>query len=273
MKLELHCHTTASDGRLSPDDLMDLVIAEGLDLIAVTDHDTTASLPRIRERAAMAGIRFIPGIELTTIRNEESIHILGYFTDESYEDQELIDYLKNLFEHRNDRVMKMIRLLKIHFDINLDYASVRDRAGGVLTRVHVAKAIQRQYPGYTVNDIFDRFISKDSPAYVPNRYLSVEDGLALLKRYGAVSVLAHPVIYRKNTLEDLLTYDFDGLECYYPQNDAALTKKCLRLAKEKDLLVTAGSDYHGIKDDLKHGYLSSITYDPDHLQPFLERFL
>lgn len=273
MKIELHCHTTASDGRLSPDDLMDLVIDERLDLLAVTDHDTTASLPRIRERTAAAGIRFIPGIELTTIRNEESIHILGYFTDTSYEDPELIDYLRNLFEHRNDRVMKMIELLRIHFEIHLDYESLRARAGGVLTRVHVAKAIQRQYPGYTVNDIFDRFISKDSPAYVPNRYLSVEDGLALLKKYGAVSVLAHPVIYTKNTLEDLLTYGFDGLECYYPQNHAGLTEKSLRLARENGLLITAGSDYHGIKDDPKHGYLSSIVYDPEDVQPFLDRFL
>ncbi|ETA79855.1 PHP domain-containing protein [Youngiibacter fragilis] len=272
MKLELHCHTTASDGKLTPDELMALAASEGLDTLAVTDHDTTAALPRLAELSRENGIQLIPGIELTTSRNDESIHVLGYFTDDSYRDPELCEFLQGKYTHRNDRVKKMLKLLKQHFEIDLDYDEIRNNSTGVLTRVHVAKEITKLYKQYTLDYIFDNFISKDSPAYVENQYLPIEEGLSLLRKYNCIAVLAHPVIYKKNTLEDLLTYGFDGLECYYFLNSEELTNKSLLLAREKNLLVTAGSDYHGIRGDKKHGYLASIEYDPDHLVPFLSRF-
>ena len=272
MKLDLHCHTTCSDGRLSANELALLAKKEGLKLMSLTDHDTVAGHSEIAPLLEKEGIRFIPGIELTTGRNHESIHILGYFNTDSYKNKAFLDALDHLFTNRNTRIEKMIDLLKIHFDLEISYEELRNTSKGVLTRANLAGAISKALPNETHNAIFDKYLSKESPAYIPNLKLSVPDGIKFLKDNGAIAVLAHPVIYKKNTLEELLEYDFDGLECYYFLNDEEMTEKSLRLAREKNLLITVGSDYHGIPGDTKHGFLGSMAYDENDLQPFLNHF-
>ncbi len=269
MKLELHCHTTCSDGRLTPEELYHLAKKETLSYMALTDHDTVDGHFRMEELLKEGSFHYIPGIELTTSKNGESIHILGYFNSDSYKDPAFLTVLRELHEARNERIRKFIDNLKKHFDLTVDYDHMRRTNQGVLTRANLAREVHPLVPHMTYNEAFETYLDKKSPAYIPNIRLSVEDGISLLKKHGAKVVLAHPVIYKKNTLEDLLSYDFDGLECYYYLNDEALTEKSLKLAQEKNLLITAGSDYHGIPGDVKHGYLGSMTYDENHLTPFL----
>lgn len=237
--------------------------------MALTDHDTVAGHFRMEELLKEGSFHYIPGIELTTSKNGESIHILGYFNSDSYKDPEFLKVLRELHEARNERIRKFIDNLKKHFDLTVDYDHMRGTNQGVLTRANLAREVHPLVPHMTYNEAFETYLDKKSPAYIPNIRLSVEDGISLLKKHGAKVVLAHPVIYKKNTLEDLLSHDFDGLECYYYLNDEALTEKSLKLAQEKNLLITAGSDYHGIPGDVKHGYLGSMTYDENHLTPFL----
>ncbi|MGB4588468.1 MAG: PHP domain-containing protein [Clostridiaceae bacterium] len=273
MKLDLHCHTTCSDGRLSSNELALLAKNEGLKLMSLTDHDTVAGHKEIAPLLEKEGIRFIPGIELTTGRNHESIHILGYFKTDSYMNKTFLDALDHLFINRNTRIEKMIDLLKTHFNLDINYEELRSTSKGVLTRANLAGAISKALPDVSHDDIFTKYLSKESPAYIPNLKLSVPDGIKFLKDNGAIAVLAHPVIYKKNDLEDLLQYDFDGLECYYFLNDEKMTERSLKLAKEKNLFITVGSDYHGIPGDTRHGYLGSMTYDENDLQPFLNQFM
>lgn len=272
LKLELHCHTTCSDGRLTPEELYQLAKKENLAYMALTDHDSVDGHFRMEKSLEEDAFHYIPGIELTTSQNGESIHILGYFNSDSYKDPAFLKVLRDLHEARNERIRKFITNLKTHFDLTVDYDHMRKSNQGVLTRANLAREVQPLVPHLSYNEAFETYLDKKSPAYVPNIKLTVEDGISLLKKYGAKVVLAHPVIYKKNTLEDLLNHDFDGLECYYFLNDDGLTEKSLRLAKEKNLLITVGSDYHGIPGDMKHGYLGSMSFKEEDLSPFISWF-
>lgn len=272
MKIELHCHTTCSDGRLTPEELFKLAKVENLSYMALTDHDTVDGHLRMAPLLSEKPFHYIPGIELTTSQNGESIHILGYFNSNGYKDPDLLKVLQELHEARNERIRNFIRNLKKHFDLEVDYEIMRQKNQGVLTRANLAREVHPLVPHLTYNEAFETYLDKKSPAYIPNVRISVEEGITLLKKHGAKVVLAHPVIYKKNTLEELLQHDFDGLECYYFLNDLSLTEKSLALAKERNLLITVGSDYHGIPGDLKHGYLGSMNYAEENLQPFLSWF-
>ncbi len=272
MKIELHCHTTYSDGRLTPEELFNLAVKEGLSYMALTDHDSVKGHFEISPLMYQTEIRFIPGIELTTSRNGESIHILGFWNNDGYKNQELLDKLDELHNARDERIRKFIVNLEHYFDMDIDYEKLRESNQGVLTRANLAQAVHHKVPELTYNEAFTRYLDKDSPAYIPNVRLSVDEGISLLRKFGAIPVLAHPVIYKKNTLEELLEHDFEGVEGYYYLNDDSMTKRSLETARERNLLITAGSDYHGIPGDTKHGYLGSMNFDPDDLKPFLDRF-
>ncbi len=272
MNIDLHCHTTESDGRLTPKELALLAIKQNLHIMALTDHDTVKGHFALKPLMDEAKINYIPGIELSTAKNGESIHILGYFTDDRYNDEGLLQKLDSLHHARNDRMVAFTKNLRKYFNLDIDYEKLRQENKGVLTRANLARFIQAQYPEENYNDLFVKYLGKDSKAYVPNTKISVDEGIALLHEYGAIAVLAHPIIYKNNTLEDLLNHDFDGLECYYFLNDVDMTLKSLKLAKEKNLLITVGSDYHGIPGDQKHGFLGSMEYNSDDLKPFLDLF-
>ena len=273
MKIELHCHTTESDGRLEPKNLGHLAIKENLKVMSLTDHDSVRGHSILKPMMDEANIAYIPGIELTTSKNGESIHILGYFKGDGYKEESLIEKLDELFHSRNHRMMTFTKNLKTHFDLDIDYHKLREANKGVLTRANLALAVQEHFPEENYNDLFVKYLSKDSRAYVPNVKISVDEGIKFLHDYGAIAVLAHPIIYTKNTLEDLLAHDFDGLECYYFLNDTEMTKKSLKAARDHNLLITVGSDYHGIPGEKNHGYIGSMDYNPDDLKTFLDLLL
>lgn len=273
MKIELHCHTTESDGRLDPKNLAYLAIKENLKVMSLTDHDSVRGHGILKPLMDEANIAYIPGIELTTSENGESIHILGFFKGDGYKEESLVEKLDKLYHSRNQRMIAFTENLKKHFDLDIDYDKLRQDNKGVLTRANLALAVQDYFPDQNYNDLFVKYLGKDSKAYVPNVKMTVDEGIKLLHDYGAIAVLAHPIIYTKNTLEDLLTHNFDGLECYYFLNDIEMTKKSLKAARDHNLLITVGSDYHGIPGDTKHGYIGSMEYNPDDLKPFLDLFL
>lgn len=258
IKFDLHMHSTFSDGTLTPKELVNLVKKENLDYFALTDHDSISGIEDATYYANKLGIKCIPGIELSTEHNGESIHILGFFKDENYKNPKLIKILDDLKENRVNRAKKIIENLDLFFNIKLDLNKLLKNSKEVITRPHIAKEIiDSGYP-YDFNEIFDKFIGAESKAYVPLTRISTKEGIKILKDFGALVFLAHPVLLKKSKVEDLLIYDFDGIEALYSQNTNEDTNKFINLAKEKKLYITCGSDYHGIENDKRHGMIGSV---------------
>lgn len=271
LKADLHLHTTASDGKLSPAELVTLAAQEGLNIIAITDHDTTAGIEYALSAAENIPIRVIPGIELSTQHKGETVHILGYFRDDSYKEEAFQKYLQDMKDHRVYRGKEMVRRLNEFFDINLDYEKLLKEAKGIIARPHLARAIIEAGYNYSWEYIFDKLIGSNSPAYVPNKKLSTEEGLKLLKEVKALVVLAHPVLVKRTPYQELLKLNFDGVEAIYPQNTEEDTRNFINLALNNKKVITAGSDYHGgDAGDAKHGYIGKINCPQAYLEEFLD---
>ena len=271
-KGDFHLHTTASDGRLTPSELVALVSKEKLDIIAITDHDTTKGLPEGILAGEEYGVKVIPGIEFSTLHKEESIHILGYFKDDSYKNEKFQTFLTEIHDYRAWRGQRIVDNLKIYFDINIDGQQLIKDTKGVIARPHIAQAIMDAGYKYSWNYLFDNIIGKDSPAYVPNKNISITEGIKILKEVNALVVLAHPTLINKSSIEELIKFDFDGIEGIYPLNSKEDTEKYLSIASENNKIITAGSDYHGIgNQDTKHGLIGSVNLTGELLSIFLEK--
>lgn len=273
IRAEFHCHTTASDGRLSPSQVVTLAKEKAVELLAITDHDTTDGVAEALAKGTELGVNVIPGIELSCIHNGESVHILGYFKGDEYKNSELLTYLSSLKKSRLNRATLMVENLEKYFNIKINVNRVLELGEGVVARPHLAQAIiEAGYP-YEWNYIFDKFISKDSPAYIENKKISIPEGIAMLKKYNCVVILAHPKLIKKTPIKEFLNYNFDGLEAIYFQNFKRETDELISLCRHKDLLMTCGSDFHGIfSGDTKHGMLGDMAITEEYFNKFLQRY-
>ena len=267
---DFHLHTNASDGKLSPKELINTAYKSGLDIIAITDHDTTLSVEEGIREGLDKNIRVIPGIELSTIHNNESIHILGYFKDDKYKDEDFQNFLKDMDNYRILRARKIVENLDTFFKIKLDYEKILEDAKGVIARPHIAKAIMNAGYRYDWKYIFDNLLSNDSPAYVQTKKISTEDGISMLKNLNALVVLAHPVLIEKSSIDEMLSFDFDGIEAVYPINTKKQKAFFKAKAKEYNKFITAGSDFHGITtSDTSHGVIGSVFLSHNELAAFV----
>lgn len=265
-------HTSFSDGMLKPAEVVKSARNNNVDLISVTDHDTTAGLQQAAEASVNENIRLIPGIELSTLYNNESIHILGYFRDDKYNNPDFQGFLTDMKEYRVYRGKKIIENLDKYFKIRIDYDEVSKMAGKIIARPHIARAIIKAGYPYSWDYIFDNFISKDSPAYVPNKDISVKQGIDILKSVNALVVLAHPVLIKNSPAEELLQFDFDGIEAKYYLNHEEDTEKYMRMAAEHNMIITAGSDFHGIvNNDTRHGSIGAVHLNSEEIEVFLNK--
>lgn len=272
-KGDFHLHTKNSDGKLSPIELVNLAKQEGVDIIAITDHDTIAGVEEAVQYGESIGIKVIPGVELSTLYNGKNVHILGYFSDVSKINDNFKDFLKEMNDYRIFRAKKIVENLKDIFNIKLDYEKILEDAHGIVARPHIAKAILEEGYDYSWDDIFENFIGDDSPAYIPNKKLSTEEGIKLLQSMNALIVLAHPVLIKKINLEDLLELPFHGIEAIYSINTKEDSERLLNYANKYNKIVTAGSDFHGIADnDSKHAStVGEVFLDEKGIEIFLEK--
>lgn len=272
-KGDFHLHTKASDGKLSSEELVNLAKKEGIDIIAVTDHDTTGGLDKAIIEGQNISVKVIPGIELSTLYENKNVHILGYFKDIEQIDSNFKNYLKELNDYRIYRGEKIIKNLDSLYNIKLDYKSILEKAHGIMARPHIAKAIVDAGYDYSWNYIFENLIGDNSPAYVPNKKLATEDGLKLLQSVGALTILAHPVFIQSIELDKLLQLPFHGIEAIYPANTTEDTEKFITYAKKYNKVISAGSDFHGItKDDSKHAAtVGEVFLDKKGIDIFLHK--
>lgn len=252
-KGDFHIHTNYSDGKYSPSEIIDLSKLAGMDIIAITDHDTVSAINEASEYGINKNIKVIPGIEMSTTKNGENIHVIGYFFSQSKITEDFKDFLENRHNERIKRAEEIINRLDKYFSIKIDKYKLLENTKGIIGRPHIAIAIQDAGYNYSWTDIFKSFLSEDSIAYVPNKRLHTEEALEILNSMNAIKILAHPVLVKLNSIIELLNLGFDGLEAVYHLNSKEKTDEFRNLAKELNLIVTGGSDFHGIhKTDFSH---------------------
>lgn len=256
MIADLHVHSNNSDGLFSIDELIKMKDELKIDLIAITDHD---SIECIKYE------NIIYGIELSTRKNNEDIHVLGYFKDLNHL-KYLNKYLNNQKIKRIKRIQKICKALKKYYNLDIDYNNVLKNSKNIPGRPHVAKEISRLL-NISNKEAFNRYLTSDSRAFIKSSSLSYEKGVKMLHKANALAIIAHPVLYKKNSLEDLIDIA-DGAECIYPNNTNNDEIKFINLVKSKNKIITAGSDFHG---DDKHYDMGYRVLKDELLENFLKK--
>lgn len=269
-KVDFHTHSTASDGRKSPKELVKIAALNNVRIMALTDHDTLKGIDEAISEGLKLCVKVIPGIEISAIHNGESVHILGYFKDNGYHDQGLVSFFEDKEAYRLKRAKQFVENLKTYFNIEIDYNNVLKVSNGLVGRPHIAKAIIDAGYDYSWDYIFKKFLSDSSPAYVPNKKISIPEAINLLHKHKALAVLAHPILLKKNSPDTLIKdFDFDGIEAFYYLNSKQKEAEFITLAHKYNKFVTCGSDYHGIGDDKNHGTIGDVRFTEDYLNKFL----
>ncbi len=249
MTIDLHAHSTASDGTQSPAELVAEARAVGLDVVAITDHDTTAGWREAATAAVELGIDLVRGIEISCSRHHESIHLLGYLPDP--DDAELALELARARESRITRMDRMIRrMVDGGIDITVEEVQAQVAPGATLGRPHLADALAAKGVVADRDDAFRELLHDGSPYYVGHYAPDPVTAIRLVRDAGGVPVLAHPFAMRMGTVtdamvEELAAAGLAGLEVHHRDHTPEDVVRALRLAERHDLLVTGSSDYHG----------------------------
>jgi len=244
VEVDLHLHTTASDGTLSPARLMDLIGATGLMVVAITDHDATAGIDEALAHAArLPRLTVVPGIELGTEDGDSEIHLLGYFID--YRSRELLDTLTLFREERVEAARQTVRKLAT-LGVNISWDRVRELAGGAVGRPHIARAMLEAGYVRSVSEAFERYLGSDGAARVPRPKLPPLDALDLVHRVGGVGVVAHPRTVKNVDLmvSRLAAGGLAGIEVYAEKYGQEERQRYQALARTYGLVECGGSDYH-----------------------------
>ncbi|ADL12979.1 PHP domain-containing protein [Acetohalobium arabaticum] len=248
MTVDLHLHTTASDGSFTPSEVVNKAVQLGLDVIAITDHDTVGGIPEAKAEAFDKDLEVISGIELNTELFDLEIHILGYYIDDN--NLALQNELKKLRTARYDRIEKMIKKLGDR-GIEIDFDYVCQLAGdNNLSRVHLAQAIVERGYVYQISEAFDEYIGKGCSSYVSRYKLTPRRAIELIKAAGGIPVLAHPALLERDELiSEFITDGLVGIEVYHSEHSQSDVRHYKHLAQKYDLVITGGSDCHGAYKD------------------------
>ena len=257
-RIDLHLHTTHSDGSLSPTDVLRLAHKAGVTALAITDHDIVTGMPEAIAAGAELGIEIIPGVEISSRVGNSELHILGYFLQ--WQDPELNQRLATLRESRHSRNPQIIERLRA-LGLDVTYEEVRTLAGtDAVGRPHIARLLMDKHYVTSAKDAFDRYLADGRPAYVARELPSPADAIAWIRAAGGVAVLAHPTWAKVSgeSLNALLialkAQGLGGIEVHYSSHTKRQTREYHDLAKRLDLLITGGSDFHGItKPDIEVG--------------------
>jgi predicted metal-dependent phosphoesterase TrpH len=245
MFADLHLHTFFSDGTFSPEEVVAHGKRMGFGALALTDHDTIEGCERMAAACATEGIEFIVGSELTAEFGEHELHILGYFLDPKH--PRLLSELAKFQEVRQSRIRDMVeRINKLGVPLKVDdvFALANCRAPG---RPHVARALVKAGFCTSLDEAFERFLKRDRPAWAPKMKMSAADAIALIHEAGGLAVMAHPGLNRcDEVIPSLVEMGLDGIECYHTKHSSGTAAGYLEITKRYGLLVTGGSDCHGM---------------------------
>ena len=244
--IDLHMHTTASDGTFAPAALVDRAYAAGIRTLSVTDHDTMAGVPEAASAAAERGMEFLPGIEITAVADGRDVHMLAYFLDPAPAGLEAF-----LVDQREDRVRRARamgeRLAALGAPIAIEgLIAAASTTGRAVARPSVARALVEAGHCATVQEAFDRWLADGGPAYVGRRGASPAEVVHLVARSGGLAAVAHPGLLRRDDLiPGLVTAGLGALEVFHSDHDTAAQARYQRLAAQHGLAICGGSDFHG----------------------------
>jgi predicted metal-dependent phosphoesterase TrpH len=276
--IDLHAHTTASDGSLTPRQLVERAARQGVKALAVTDHDTLDGLSEAMAAGTEYSVEIVPGLEISAEFPVGTMHILGYYIALGPTPlQEQLAALRDARDQRNPRIIA--KLQSLGYDITL--AEVERMAGGnVVGRPHFARVMLEKGYVATPQEAFDRFLAKGAAAYEEKARLEPPAAIAAIKQAGGVAVLAHPYQLRARSeaeLESIVAAlkeaGLDGMEVIYSRHNATQIEDYRRLATRYDLLITGGSDFHGVtKPDIEVGIgLGNLAVPPELLDAVKRR--
>jgi 3',5'-nucleoside bisphosphate phosphatase len=245
--IDLHMHTTASDGTLPPEDLVDRVHGAGITVFSVTDHDTMASVKAVTAAAAAHGLTCVPGIEITAVHDGYDVHMLGYFLDDASASlNALLARIRALRLERAADIAGRLAAAGVPIDIDQLINDANANNGRSVARPQIARALIAAGHVTTVSEAFDRFLSEGCCAYVPHRGPHPTDVIAVIAEAGGISSLAHPGLLNHDDLvPDLVRAGLAAIEAYHSAHDAATTDRYVSIARAHDLAVSGGSDFHG----------------------------
>ena len=265
---DLHLHSSASDGKYTPENVIRYAAESHLQAVSLTDHDTISGLAAARKAAEDYGIEFINGVELTTFFQGKDCHILGYGFNET--DKAIQKIFSQQFSSRNNRAEAMIgRLNKLGFEINFEEVWAESNNAPV-SRVHIARVMMSKGYCGTQHEVFLRYLGDDAPAYVPFHFIDAAEGIQAIHQAGGVAILAHPSThYIYEDLKKLMDIGIDGFEYIHPSHNYNSQLKYRNHARNHELIVTGGSDFHGYlnKDFLN---LGMVAIDMEHVRTLRE---
>jgi predicted metal-dependent phosphoesterase TrpH len=261
-RIDLHIHSTASDGKFSPEDIVHRAIKLGLTVIALCDHDSVNGvIPALEAARAFPQISVIPGVEVSTYTPGSEVHLLGYFVD--YTDPEFKAALVSLRSSRRARADKMIAKLK-SLNVHIDWEQVQEIAGsGSIGRPHIAQVMLEKGYITSIKEAFTKYIGFEGPAYIERQKITSVEAAALVIKAGGLPVLAHPLTASnpEAIIAELKTAGLVGLEINYNGYTKDERDSLAQLAKKYDLIATGGSDYHGLDDSAET--MIGGTYVPE----------
>ncbi len=271
--IDLHLHTTASDGCSTPEVLIRQLRAAGVDTFAIADHDTMAAVAETADLAGRAGLRFIPGVEITAVHRNKDVHVLAYFVDCA------MPALRSFFEAsgadrlRRARAMgEKLADLGVPVDIDaLITASGGVNSGKTIARPAVARALVRAGHVTSVQEAFDKYLANDRPAYVPRVGASPTTVIQLIREAGGITSFAHPGTTGMDELiPGMVEAGLAAIECYHCEHSPEVTERYLRCADQYGLAVSGGSDFHG--DGMRRAEcLGRIGLPPERLPALIAR--
>jgi predicted metal-dependent phosphoesterase TrpH len=245
MFADLHLHTVFSDGTYTPEEMLFQASKHGFSALALTDHDTVEGCQRAATAASAAGIEFIPGTELTAEQDGDELHILGYFLDTK--NPRLLLEIAKFQDVRQNRIREIVaKLNQMRVPITTDavFALANCRSPG---RPHVARALVKAGLCGSLDEAFERFLKKKRPAWVPKFKMFAAEAIDLIHHAGGVAVMAHPGLsHCDEVIPSMVEAGLDGIECFHTKHSTAIAEHYLEIADRFNLLVTGGSDCHGM---------------------------
>lgn len=257
--IDLHVHSSASDGSLTPEEVVSLARKAGLRYFALTDHDTVDGVePALQYAGKFENIDVIPGIELSCYYKNREIHIVGLFVN--HRDKAFLEELQKLKQAREDRNEKMVQnFVDAGIPITIEELK-HGNPNSVITRAHFARVLVEKGVCRNKTEAFDKYLGIGCPFYLPKPKVTPEHVLNLIKQAGGTAILAHPYSYKfsksevETLLDTLIPLGLSGLECYYSTYDDGQIQELRSIALAKNLLVSGGSDFHGVvKPDISIG--------------------
>jgi 3',5'-nucleoside bisphosphate phosphatase len=255
MKADLHLHTQSSDGSDSASEILKEAKRLNLKMISITDHDSVGSVKEAKNIGDQENIKVISGVEFS-VEHKTDMHIIGYFVD--IENKAMNEKLEGLKEDRLKRVIRFIESLKLK-NVEISLKDVQDCAyNGALSRAHIAEAIVKKGYVKDKDEAFFKYLNTESEAFVTKEKTSKEECIKLIHEAGGIAILAHPIyVYDEKfdyVLDELLSFGLNGMEAYHPDHSDEQAKMFEQIAIKKGMLITSGSDYHGLlKPEIKIG--------------------